>query len=140
MRPPLSSLERHRDLALLVTRVAMGAMFVLAHGLPKLQGGTARWEALGASVGRLGIDFGHTWFGLAAALAETVGGVLLALGLFTRAACVPLLATMAVAAHMHLDKGQGLSGASHAIETGLFVLLILFLGAGRHSVDARLGG
>jgi putative oxidoreductase len=139
MRAPLSSLERHRDLALLVTRVAMGAMFVLAHGLPKLQGGAERWERLGSAVGRLGIDVGHTWFGLAAALAETVGGVLIALGLLTRLACVPMLITMAVAAYSHLDKGQGLPGASHAIETGLFLLLLFFLGPGRHSVDARLG-
>lgn len=134
----LSGLERHRDLALLVTRVALGAMFVVAHGLPKLEGGSEKWNSIGSAVSRFGIDFGHTWWGLAATLAEFGGGILLILGLMTRLATIPMLVVMVVAAAGGMARG-GVTGASHAIESGLFLALILIVGPGRHSVDHRLG-
>lgn len=139
MKLTLPALERHRDLALLVTRVALGAMFVFVHGLPKLEAGAERWRAIGGAVGRVGIDFGHQWFGLAAALAEAGGGVLLIAGFMTRLATVPMLVVMALATAQGLAGAKGLLGASHPIETGLFLLLLLVVGPGRYSVDARLG-
>jgi putative oxidoreductase len=127
------------DLGLLVLRLGMGLMFV-THGWPKMLGGPEKWEALGGAMAHLGVDFGHQLFGLAAALAEFLGGVLLALGLGTRVAALFLLATMVVAATMHLAEGDGLKGASHAIEAGVVFAALALTGAGRFSVDRRIRG
>jgi len=71
-------------------------------------------------------------------VSEAVGGLLLALGLLFRPACGALLATMIVATSMHLGKGDGLMGASHAIEAGIVFLGLLLIGPGRFALDARL--
>jgi putative oxidoreductase len=44
---------------------------------------------------------------------------------------------MAIAAANHLDKGDSLGTASHAIEVGIAFLAIAIMGAGRFSIDAR---
>jgi putative oxidoreductase len=134
----LSALDRHRDLGLLLMRVGIGLMFFFVHGLPKLRGGTELWTQIGSALGRLGIDFAHQWFGLAATLAETACALLIVVGFLTRWACVPLVITLAVASFTHLDKGDGLPIASHAIEMAIFFAGLFFVGPGRHSVDARL--
>jgi putative oxidoreductase len=133
---PLSSLARYKDLALLILRIGLGVMFLL-HGWPKLTGGPDRWAALGRAMGHLGI---HVWpaaWGLAAAVAEFVGGALLLLGLWTRPAALLLAVTMFVAAVNHLAEGDGWMGASHAIEDFFILVALVFLGPGRHSIDER---
>ncbi len=127
-------LGKYRDFGLLLLRLGIGAMFVL-HGLPKLQGGPEKWTQLGGAMQYLGIGFMPLAWGLAAALSEFLGGILLVLGVLFRPACLFLTATMAVAATMHLGKGDGLMGASHAIELGILFLSLLFIGPGRYSID-----
>lgn len=131
----LSSWTRHRDLGLLLLRLGLGAMMVF-HGLPKLLAGPERWERVGSAMGNLGIDFAPVLWGLAAAGSETVGGVLLALGLLFRPACLFLLATMVVAAIQKLSAGP-LAGAAHPIELGIVFFALLFIGPGRLSVDGK---
>jgi len=123
------------DIGLLVLRVGLGAM-MLFHGVPKLLGGPQKWEKLGGAMTHVGIDVWPTVWGFAAALTETLGAVLLAVGLLTRLNASLLLATMVVAAAMHLGKGDGVAGASHAIEDGIAFLTLLLAGGGRYSVDA----
>ncbi|BCR06950.1 quinol oxidase [Desulfuromonas versatilis] len=128
------SLGKYRDFGLLLLRVGVGAMFLL-HGGPKLLGGPERWEKLGAAMNYLGVyKFPVVWGALAGA-SEFFGGLCLILGLFFRPACLVLAFTMAVAANMHLGRGDGLQGASHAIEVGILFLSLVFIGPGRHSVD-----
>lgn len=135
----MSGSEKWRDHGLLLIRVGLGVMFVM-HGWPKMAGGAAKWAKLGGAMKHLGIDFAPTLWGFAGSLSELAGGVLLALGLLFRPACVALAATMAVAATMHLGKGDGLMGASHAIEDGIVFLGLLLLGPGRFALDARMRG
>lgn len=135
----MSALDKYRDHGLLLLRVGLGVMFVM-HGWPKLAGGAATWEKLGAATAHLGIDFWPTAFGFAASISEFGGGILLALGLLFRPACVALAGTMAVATMSHLAKGDGVMGASHAIEVGTVFLGLLFIGPGAYSIDARRGG
>ena len=132
----LSSLTRYRDAGLLLLRLGLGAMMVF-HGLPKLLGGPERWEGVGGAMGNLGIELAPTFWGLVAACSETFGGVLLALGLLFRPACLFLLATMSVAAIHHLSRGDGLGGAAEAVELGIVFLALLFVGPGRLSVDGK---
>lgn len=120
-----------RDLGLLLMRVGMGGMFVY-HGLPKLLSGPTRWEALGRATRAFGIDFAPTFFGFMAAIAETGGGLCLALGLLFRPALALLATTMIVAAAFHLDKGDGLGKASHAIEAAIVFASLLLIGPGRY--------
>lgn len=131
-----SSLSKYSDVGLLILRVGIGVMF-MTHGVPKLAKGVDGWEQLGRHMGLLGVDFFPTFWGLMAALSESVGGLLLILGLWTRAACLPMAFTMLVAALYHFDKGDGLGKASHAIEVGFVFVGLFFVGPGRYSLDKR---
>ncbi len=127
------------NLGLLILRVGLGGMF-LSHGVPKLLAGPELWGKVGMAMGNLGIHAYPVVWGFLAACSESVGGVLLALGLFTRVACVFLTATMTVAAIMHLSQGDGLTVASHAIEAGIVFFSLLFIGPGAWSLDRRVFG
>jgi len=125
------------NLGLLIMRMGIGLMFII-HGYPKIMAGPGLWEMLGGQMGMLGIHFGLTFWGFMAAFAEAFGGLFLLLGLFTRPAAFLMLFTMMMAALMHLGKGDGLEGASHAIELGIVFLGILIAGAGKYSLDRVL--
>ncbi len=132
----LSSLERYRDFGLLLLRLGLGAMFVW-HGAPKLTGGFETWTLLGGAMANFGITAVPPLWGFLAAVSELGGGVCLILGIAMRPACVFLLATMIVAATHHLAKGDGLAGASHAIEVGIVFLALIIVGPGRYSIDRK---
>ncbi|RAK70736.1 DoxX family protein [Hymenobacter edaphi] len=135
--PLLENRYRYADLGLLVLRLGLGVMMVV-HGYPKLMGGPEKWAALGAEMRHLGISFAPAAWGLAAAVAETIGGQLLALGLLFRGACAGLLLTMLVAAVSHLAVGEGFGAYSHAVENGIVFLGLLLTGPGRYSVDQQV--
>jgi putative oxidoreductase len=130
--------ERTRDIGLLVLRVGVGACF-MAHGWPKLAGGAARWEKLGGAMAELGLDFAPTMWGLLAACSEFFGGLMLALGLGFRLACLMLLSTMVVASTMHLRQGDGFGKSSHAIESAILFASLFLVGAGKWAADKRIG-
>lgn len=131
-------LDKYRDTGLLILRVGLGAMFIF-HGWPKIIAGPEMWGKLGMAMGNLGIHFAPNFWGFMAAFAEFGGGICLILGLFTREACILLAIDMAVAATMHLSKGDGLQTASHAIEVAIVFFSLIFIGAGEYSVDRKMG-
>jgi putative oxidoreductase len=65
---------------------------------------------------------------------ELVGGILLALGLFTRFSCVVLLLTF-LAIVFFMGHGQIFTSDQHPFMYVLFCLLYLFNGAGKLSAD-----
>ena len=134
--PICGFLERKRDWGFLILRVGIGLMFMY-HGYGKLFGGPEVWAKVGGAMSHLGIGGGYTVFGLMAALAEFGGGLLLILGLFFRPACFFLLFTMFVASVMHLSVGDGLKGASHAIEAGILFLSLMFIGPGPYALQNK---
>lgn len=127
-------LDKYRDLGLLILRVGIGLMFIY-HGYPKLVGGVEKWAGLGSVMEMWGIKYYPAFWGFTAAASEFVGGVLFILGLFFRPACFFLFCTMGVAASMHLNQGDGLGTASHAIELGVLFLSMLFVGPGKYSFN-----
>ena len=133
----LTFLNKYRDVGLLILRIGIGCMF-LFHGAPKLFGGTEKWEKVGAAMGSIGIQFMPVFWGFMAAISEFFGGICIVLGLFFRPACILLTITMAVAASRHLGKGEGLGGASHAIEDGIVFLSLILIGPGKYSLDEKL--
>lgn len=132
-----SFFEKYRDIGLLILRVGLGGMY-LTHGVPKILAGPEKWEKLGMAMGNIGIDFYPVFWGFMASFSESVGGLFLMLGLFTRLAASLLAFTMAIAAISHLSRGDGIKGASHAIENGIVFLSIIILGSGKYSIDGWL--
>ncbi len=86
------------DVALLVLRLA-GVGLSVAHGIPKLARMLGGNLGFVDSVARLGLPFPAV-FAWAAALSESVGGLLLAVGLGTRLMAALCACTMAVAAFL----------------------------------------
>jgi putative oxidoreductase len=144
----LDQLERYRDEGLLILRLGFGLGFVWFHGLPKLTGGAERMAGTGRAMESLGISAAPEWFGLAAAVAETVGGLMLAAGFLFRPATLAIAAVMFVATVNHFVTGQGTP--AHSFKNAFVLLGLFFVGPGRYSVDrmiaarrpggARVGG
>jgi len=128
--------DRYRDFGLLVLRVGMGVMFIF-HGWPMLIGGPEVWQKTGAAMAYTGIKAVPVLWGFMAAFSEFFGGIAVILGLFFRPACMLLAVTMAVAASMHIGKGEGLKAASHAIEAGIVFLSLIFIGPGTYSFGKK---
>jgi len=122
------------DGGLLVLRLGIGTMFLMAHGGPKLLAGPGHWAQVGQAMQHLGIGMLPAFWGFLAAASEGFGGLCLILGVFTRAAALFMAGTMAVAATMHLSRGDGLGLASHAIEAGIVFLALLLTGPGRYTI------
>lgn len=131
-----NQLSKYQDIGLLVFRLGFGLGFLFFHGWGKLTGGPELWEGLGGAMSVFGINFGHTFFGFMAAFAESIGGIMIAAGLFYRPIAAMLAFTMFVAMMRHFITGEGSAGHSFK---NMFVLLGLMpLGPGKYSVDAML--
>ncbi len=128
------TMSRPVALGFTIIRVGLGGMMMF-HGYPKVSGGDEKWEMLGAAMAVLGITAAPVFWGAAAAFTELVGGLFLAVGFLTRPMAALLMFTMFVAAAMHLANGDGVGGASHAIEDGIVFLGLLFVGGGPWAVD-----
>lgn len=135
----LTFLSKFKDFGILLTRIGIGFMFFYGHGYAKMFGGPERWAKVGGAMKHVGLDFAPAAWGFMAAFSEFFGGILFLLGLFFRPATALLLITMIVAANMHIATGDGLRGASHAIENALFLITMLVIGPGKYSIDAKMG-
>ena len=122
------------DLALLLLRLSVGGLMFVNHGWGKVE------RLLGDDPIRfadpLGIGIVPS-LGLAAG-AETLGAALVALGLFTRLAAVPLAFTMAVAAFV-VHAADPLADKEMALLYLAATLAIALLGPGRFAVGRALG-
>lgn len=130
--------ERHKDIGLLILRIGIGISFIFVHGLPKMMGGPQQWEKLGGSMTNLGITFAPLFWGFMAAITEFGGGLLLLVGLFTRSTSVFLAFTMLVAAMRHLTAMDPWGRVFHPIEIMVVFIALIFLGAGKYSIDAMI--
>jgi putative oxidoreductase len=126
--------ERYRDLGLLILRIGFGLGFVWFHGGPKLLGGPGRWASTGDAIVNFGVGGGFAFWGLLAGLAEGVGGLLFALGLFFRPTCLAMMCVMIVAATNHFATGEGTP--AHAFKNAWLFAGLFFVGPGRYSLDA----
>jgi putative oxidoreductase len=130
--------EWHRglDFGLLVLRLAIGAFFV-AHGTDKLIG----WfnDGMGMEATRqLLTGFGFTEPGALAwvvALSETVGGVLVILGLFFPAGTAALLGVMANVIAVKGDWNLFLGDVELEMTYAAAAFALLFTGPGRFALD-----
>jgi len=115
-----------------LVRVTFGLMLSLAHGLPKARGDMSRFAE---GVANLGFPF-PTFFAWCATLTELVGGLLIAVGLFSRPAAAFAAFTMLVACFRHrTDPFSAME--KPLLFLAVFVAVIL-VGAGPWSLDAKL--
>ncbi|HKA79948.1 MAG TPA: DoxX family protein [Xanthobacteraceae bacterium] len=145
--PALASLySRSRDLSWLVVRLTAGGM-LLVHGIQKVmpmaeKGFAATIEAFAAgSMARRGIEPA-----LPAAYAvffiETIGAVLIMLGLFTRfvaAAAAIQFAVITFVAHWPQGFVWSRGGWEYPLFWGLILFAIALRGGGPYSLDRKLG-
>ena len=130
------------DLALLIGRLFIGVCFV-THGLGKLGlVGTGSMEGFVAWLKDLGVPHAAIQARMAM-LSEIGGGTLLALGLWTRPACLLLIFTMVVAGRIgHRGAGYLITndppGREYTINLAIICLMFVLLGPGAHSLDAML--
>lgn len=144
------------DVALLLMRLGFGLGIALVHGLPKVQALLAGDAGFVEGVARLGFPYPHT-FAWLSALVELVGGIAVALGLFTRSFAGLGAANMAVAAFVRHHAHHQLLGVTGfrvwteeqlkawgRPELALVYLLgftaLLLMGAGALSLDGILVG
>jgi putative oxidoreductase len=144
------------DVALLLLRIGFGLGMALAHGLPKVQGLVAGDPSFPQGVAKLGFPFPLA-FAWLSALTELVGGICIALGLFTRAFAAFNAFNMVVAAfvrhhaHHQLLGVMGLRAWPEDVlkawgrpESALIYLLgftaLVLMGAGALSMDGILVG
>jgi putative oxidoreductase len=125
------SVRGNADLGLLLLRVGFGLTLAFGHGLGKA---LALGKFIG-SVTRHGFPLPELMGPLAMA-SELAGGLLLALGWFTRPAALFVLATMLGAAFI-VHGGDTFSKKELALAYALVAAVLLVTGPGRHSLDAR---
>ncbi|GMB80842.1 DoxX family protein [Shinella zoogloeoides] len=117
-----------------ILRVAAG-LLLATHGYGKIL------NPFGASgmVESLGFYPGAFWSPLLSAT-EFFGGILIAIGLFTRPAAFAATIVLAVTVYFHgVVQGEGLMGAEKSILWTLILFFFVIRGANGHSVDAKLG-
>jgi putative oxidoreductase len=134
----LRYLDRLQPLALLVMRLALGAIMV-AHGYHKVFGGLHHFAEV---VGSLGLP---AWLGYVSAFTEFLGGLLLLAGFFTRPAGFALCVNLTVAiwkVHWHngLLGSPDRPGYEFPLAAAALAFAVIFFGAGPISFDHILRG
>jgi putative oxidoreductase len=145
--PPLASFYVHaRDLSWLVVRLTAGGM-LLVHGITKVlpmaeKGFSATIEAFAAgSMARRGIE-PALYAAYAVFFLETIGAVMIMLGLFTRfiaAAAAVQFAVITFVAHWPQGFTWSRGGWEYPLFWGLILFAIALRGGGPYSVDRKLG-
>jgi putative oxidoreductase len=120
-----------------LVRIVVGVMFVM-HVMGKFHNGA---DAVAGYMGKNGLQPG-LFFAYAAMTLESVGGVLLIIGLFTRFVAAALAIEMLIALLVvHLPKGYAASGGGYeyVLLIGIVLFTIAMRGGGPYSVDAKIG-
>lgn len=139
MNRALSNRPVNVDLGILIIRLGIGLSMLYFHGWDKLAGGSELWANVGGAMGSFGFGLPPVFWGFLAAFAESVGSLMLALGLLFRPVTLMLAFTMLVAAFVHINMppespNAGLAGAANALVHLSVYVGLFFAGAGRFSV------
>jgi putative oxidoreductase len=126
----LSFLDRLQPLALLVLRLALGAIMI-AHGWQKIAG---HLHGFMGALSHMGIP---AWMAYLVVAAEFGGGILVVVGFLTRLAAFAILIDMLVAiTKVHLHNGlTGEGGFEFPLACATIAFALIFFGAGPISLD-----
>lgn len=126
----MESISANAGLAIL--RVYAGLSMALAHGIGKIPPS----EKMIAGTGSLGFPMPE-FFSWAAGLSEFGGGLLLAVGLFTRPSAFFIFCTMFVAGFIR-HAGDPFGNREKALLFLVIALAFILIGGGKYGVDAWL--
>ena len=125
-----------RPLSWLLIRLTAGLM-IIPHGWPKVQAGVAATAA--TALARRGIQPAEPLAIVIIAL-ETIGGLCVALGLFTRFWAAAIAIEMGVIAWQYFPAfGWTRPGYEYPLMWGLVMLAIALRGGGPYSLDRAIG-
>lgn len=125
----LNSEAIHEELGILILRVTAGGTMLWQHGWPKLTHFADRMDSFADPFG-----LGSTLSLVLIVFAEVFCSALVVLGLWTRAALIPLIIGMAVIVFM--VKGDAAFKEKELALVYLFAFVaLLFTGSGRFSID-----
>jgi putative oxidoreductase len=123
-------------LSWLLIRLTAGLM-ILPHGIPKLQAGIAATASF--ALVKRGIAPAEP-LAVVLIVLETLGGLCVALGLFTRFFAAAIAIEMSVIASLYIPKfGWTGPGYEYPLMWGLVMLAIALRGGGPWSLDRRIG-
>ena len=125
-------IKNRHDIYLLVLRISTAYIMFMYHGLGKIIGGPDRWKGLGGAMEVFGINFFPTFWGFMATLSESIGSLLILLGVFTIPSSLILSFTMFVVCIN--DFIEGVFPEKPLLYILIFFTFIVF-GAGRYSLD-----
>lgn len=131
-------LDRLQPLALLVMRLALGAIMV-THGYHKVFGGLNHFASM---VGGMGLP---RWLAYVSAFTELLGGLLILVGFFTRAAAFAICIDLVVAiwkVHLHngLTGSPDRPGYEFPLAAAALAFALIFFGGGAIALDHVLRG
>jgi putative oxidoreductase len=130
----LQFLSKYRETGLLLIRASIGLIFIILIA-PVLWSGQGSWEHFGSAMHHLDFHAHYKFWGFLGATLGCAGGVLMILGLFFRIGVLFALAVTLV----HLVAVWNEHGDFHsrmpALEMSILLLSLLFIGAGKYSVD-----
>jgi putative oxidoreductase len=134
----LRYLDRLQPLALLIMRVALGAIMVV-HGSHKVFGSLHHHVQFVSSLGF------PAWAAYLSAFTEFLGGILVLAGLFTRAAALAICIDLVVAiwkVHLHngLTGNPDHPGFEFPMAAAALAFALIFYGAGSLAIDHILRG
>ena len=129
----IMNLKYSSDIGILILRVFPSFAMFLNHGMNKISAGTAKWEKLGSALTDLiGFESLKIFFGFMASYAESLGVLLIMIGLLTRFSSFLLFFTMVVASLKHYFDGEF---SELAFIYGCISFAIIISGPGKYSVD-----
>src|SRR3954471_2062770 len=121
------------DWGLLIIRVSIGGP-VIYFGYSKVIGGTEMWSNVGSAMKTVHINFGYTFWGLMATIAEFVGGICLVLGFLFRPALVMMVFTMFIAVWSMHAGGKSLGEFAFPLLCGLVFVGLFVAGPGKYAL------
>ncbi|KQS24691.1 DoxX family protein [Dyadobacter sp. Leaf189] len=119
------------DFGVLILRVGISCL-MLTHGYAKLSGFLGGDHSFADPIG-IGEELSY----ILTIFAEFVCSILVILGLFTRAALVPLIFTMIVVVFI-VHGADPFDKKEHAVSFLITYLTLFFTGPGKYSIDSKL--
>ena len=118
-----------------ILRFFTGIIMCYYHGWSKLLSDSSSWERLGNSLTQwIGLDSLKVTFGFMAAFSESIGALLIAIGLLTRPSAFLLGITMMVASSKKISEA-GIDGSELPLLFLILCSVIILKGPGKFSMD-----